>query len=426
MTRDVNVEQTLRGWMDERASMAAPADLLAAVVSETATVSQRRWWLPRLELPPIAVVPARLAWLGLVLLLVGAMAGTLLVGASPTHGPTVENGLIAFVGSATPGASWTDDPAAFDIYAVNPDGSTRVRFTDTTAMEWSPVWSPDGTRLAFIRQLDAGGPPPEGQDCDADPAACERGTPGEYAIVLSSPRPGSEEVVFESRGAINTLGWSPDSRQLSFVHDASGGLVVLDLTAGTTRLILPGSGHEMAWSPDGTSLIATGPSEGTGSDLYRAFVDGRPAVRLTSDPGYESAPTWSPDGTRIAFDVDPDGRGTTTRIEVLTIDGGQRSRLADDARGAAWSPDGALIAFIRTSGDPSGRSNAVWVVGPDGTGERTLTDHGYRVDWSPDGSLLLVTGPIGASTVTRDGSTSIRLPIDDAAPLGIDWQPLPR
>src|SRR5512132_1962450 len=55
------------------------------------------------------------------------------------------NGRIAFVVSA---ADYTDVPR--DIFAVNPDGTRMRNLTRTPKLvEWSPVWSPDGRKLAF-------------------------------------------------------------------------------------------------------------------------------------------------------------------------------------------------------------------------------------------------------------------------------------
>src|SRR5512132_1468971 len=38
-----------------------------------------------------------------------------------------------------------------DIYVMSTDGSNVVRLTDDPAEEFMPVWSPDGSRIAFVR-----------------------------------------------------------------------------------------------------------------------------------------------------------------------------------------------------------------------------------------------------------------------------------
>lgn len=42
-----------------------------------------------------------------------------------------------------------------DIYTINPDGSGLINLTNGTGYNYSPVWSPDGRKIAFIRKLDS-------------------------------------------------------------------------------------------------------------------------------------------------------------------------------------------------------------------------------------------------------------------------------
>jgi TolB protein len=42
-----------------------------------------------------------------------------------------------------------------EIYVMNPDGSGVIRLTNNLAWDRSVAWSPDGTRIAFIRYRDA-------------------------------------------------------------------------------------------------------------------------------------------------------------------------------------------------------------------------------------------------------------------------------
>jgi Tol biopolymer transport system component len=54
-----------------------------------------------------------------------------------------ENGKIAFTGTGDRGVT-------YDIYTVEPDGSNLSPLTDTTDQyEERPIWSPDGTDIAF-------------------------------------------------------------------------------------------------------------------------------------------------------------------------------------------------------------------------------------------------------------------------------------
>ena len=122
--------------------------------------------------------------------------------------------------------------------------------------------------------------------------------------------------------------------------------------------------HEEVWlmnrlgspvvSPDGRQAVisVTEPSyedDGTVSDLWLIDIEGDvPPRRLTTTPGGESGAAWSPDGAQLAFsaartDDEP------AQVFVLPMDGpGEAEQITAMSTGAAnpvWSPDGSLIAF---------------------------------------------------------------------------------
>jgi Tol biopolymer transport system component len=41
-----------------------------------------------------------------------------------------------------------------EIYMANSDGSSTVNLTNNSAQDSNPVWSPDGTKLAFVSNRD--------------------------------------------------------------------------------------------------------------------------------------------------------------------------------------------------------------------------------------------------------------------------------
>jgi WD40-like Beta Propeller Repeat len=94
-------------------------------------------------------------------------------------------------------------------------------------------------------------------------------------------------------------------------------------------------------------------------------------------------PEWSPDGGFVA-------EGRIDGLWVVSADGSTQKHLVDlgPVWGAAWSPDGAQIAFAAQSDANDGWD--LFVVNADGAGLRRLTETGSIVglNWSPDGRWL--------------------------------------
>ena len=126
------------------------------------------------------------------------------------------------------------------------------------------------------------------------------------------------------------------------------------------------------------------------------------------DPAIVYGYVPSPDGSKVAF-TDAEGgseallAGANTDVYVMDADGGNRMRLTESKGrdvGAAWSPDGRLLAFTSDRDkngeclwhDCVGYNPEVYVMRGDGSDERRLTndpgDDGVP-EWSPDGTRLL-------------------------------------
>lgn len=220
-------------------------------------------------------------------------------------------------------------------------------------------------------------------------------------ITISAPAPASDyDLVF---AAVSEL--TSDIRLHALGQPGALALPLAPSVEGTYLL-------DPAPSPDGWHVAFVvaryGPTGFLDGDIYVADREGRNYRRLTSAPGLEDQPAWSPDGSRIAYR----GRRADGRTDVMVVPagGGAPANLtADQANasgigGAAWSADGARLAFASDAGTfPFHR---IWTMRADGSDKRRITAASGEANddepsWSPDGRSI-VFRRIGGTPAVSD------------------------
>jgi Tol biopolymer transport system component len=262
-----------------------------------------------------------------------------------------------------------------DIFLVNPDGTGLRRLTNNPALDTSPVWSPDGTEIAFVSTRVGGTKGIYVMNAD-----------GSGVLALTSSRPERTSPA-----------WSPDGSKIAYVSDEGGNRDIWVMNADgaekvqlTTHLAVDES---PAWSPDGKKIAFASQRDGN-KEIYVMNADGSGQTRLTTAQRDDLNPAWSPDGTKIAFDSQRDG---DVEIYVMWANGKDQTRLTHHpARDAnpAWSPDGTKIAFARGQVG----STDLYVMKADGSDLVRVTKQeagDQNPQWSPDGVLVFVRVPKG-------------------------------
>jgi TolB protein len=167
----------------------------------------------------------------------------------------------------------------------------------------------------------------------------------------------------------------------------------------------PGPDRAHVWSPDGRKIAFLSRRDGK-QEIYTVNADGSGLRNLTRSPEHDFAPAWSPDGRKIVFTRSRDYyQRANVELYVMNADGSGQRRLTHTrggldgnpvwSGGAAWSPDGRMLAFT-TKRDGSWE---VYVMNADGSGQRSLTRNPARdffYTWLPDGRIVFFSDRDGA------------------------------
>jgi Tol biopolymer transport system component len=191
-----------------------------------------------------------------------------------------------------------------------------------------PDWSPDGSKVVFVREGRYG----EGDD---ELWIVDVQTRKER-LLLRFPNERHRENQFRSPA------WSPDGRQIAFFHaphdrgKRSVGVWLINRDGSNLRR-LPATtrtggdqtwSDDLSWSPAGNALAFDGATE-LGNGIHALELAESHTRLLNEDAGY---PAWSPDGSRIAFfDLTWEGSNPSWRL-MTTFSQGSRMEPVEGSR----------------------------------------------------------------------------------------------
>jgi len=288
------------------------------------------------------------------------------------------------------------------LWVVDASGNQHRALTGGRRHDAAPRWSPDGSRLAFVADVD-----------------------GHTQIVVRTMSSGETATITHLSQAPSSLTWSPDGKSIAFaslVPEAPPNIADLPAPPEGAKWASPAKTYDrLVYRFDGHGYLTPGHTE-----LFVVASTGgaaRQVTHCTTDCGGTPLKPahidWTPDGrfliTSLNRNPDPDLEYEDTDVVEVAINDGtirQLTHRAGPDEEAVVSPDGTEIAYTGFDDRHQGyQVRHLYLMKRDGSGSRLLAADLDRdvahPEWAADGRGIYVQyddhGNTHVALITRDG-----------------------
>jgi TolB protein len=220
--------------------------------------------------------------------------------------------------------------STYELQIADADGERAQYLLRSNEPIISPVWSPDGRRIAYV--------------------SFESKKPVVYVHYLEDRK---RQVVASFKGSNSAPAWSPDGKTIAVVLSVDGGSQIFLLNAdgsGPRRRISNSASidTEPRYSSDGKWIYFTS-DRGGSPQVYRMASSGGEPQRVTFEGSYNVSPRPSPDGRVLAYVTRNGGK---FQVALLDLSNRQVQVITDSERdeSPSFAPNGRMILLATVIG----------------------------------------------------------------------------